>query len=148
MAGRGEKKKYHLVAWKTICLSKTRGGLGIKDITKMNISLLCKWWWKLETESGLWQDLVEKKYLKGNSISVVKHKADDSPIWADLLKIREVYLRGRVIQTADGKRTLFWKDAWLQNKPLCVLHPVLFDWCQDKNITVHNVLEKKWKSAI
>ena len=23
-----------------------------------------------------------------------------------------------------------------------MLHPVLFDWCQDKNITVHNVLDK------
>jgi len=23
-----------------------------------------------------------------------------------------------------------------------LLHPVLFNWCQDKNITVHNVLEK------
>ena len=105
--GGGTKKKYHLVAWKTICLSKTRGGLGIKDITKRNISLLCKWWWKLETKSGLWQDLVEKKYLKGNPISMVKHKADDSPIWADLLKIRKVYLRWRVIQTANGKRILF-----------------------------------------
>ena len=40
------------------------------------------------------------------------------------------------------KKTLLWKDAWIQNKPLCVLHPVLFDWCLDKNITVHDVLEK------
>jgi hypothetical protein len=31
------------------------GGSGIKDIRKMNISLLCKWWWKLENEDGLWQ---------------------------------------------------------------------------------------------
>jgi hypothetical protein len=24
----------------------------------MNISMLCKWWWKLENEDGLWQQVV------------------------------------------------------------------------------------------
>jgi len=62
--GGGTKKKYHMVAWKTIRASKAKGGLGIKDISKMNISLLCKWWWKLETGKGLWQELVEKKILE------------------------------------------------------------------------------------
>jgi hypothetical protein len=38
--------------------SKQKGGLGVKDIRKMNISLLCKWWWKLDFEGGLWQDMV------------------------------------------------------------------------------------------
>lgn len=41
-----------------------KGGLGIKDIGKMNISLLCKWWWRLKTEKGVWQDIVKAKYLK------------------------------------------------------------------------------------
>ena len=45
-----------------------------------------------------------KKYLRGSPISVVVHRPDDSPIWTDLLKIKELYLRGRVIQTADGKK--------------------------------------------
>jgi len=56
LAGRGAKeKKYHLVKWDIINKSKKHGGLGIKSIHKMNISLLCKWWWKLEAEEGLWQ---------------------------------------------------------------------------------------------
>ena len=38
--GNGSKKKYHLIQWKVICKSKHKGGLGIKDIRKMNISLL------------------------------------------------------------------------------------------------------------
>jgi hypothetical protein len=48
------KRKYHLVKWIKVCKSKRKGGLGIKDIRKMNLSLLCKWWWKLENESGIW----------------------------------------------------------------------------------------------
>jgi hypothetical protein len=52
--GGGEKRKYYLVKWDKITRPKQKGGLGIKDLRKMNISLLCKWWWKLEHEEGLW----------------------------------------------------------------------------------------------
>jgi hypothetical protein len=74
-----------LVRWAVICKSK-KGGLGIKDIRKMNVSLLCKWWWRLEKEKGLWQELVKAKYLQNKTISVVTHRLDDSPVWQDLLK--------------------------------------------------------------
>jgi hypothetical protein len=62
--GGGTKKKYHLLRWTKICKHKKKGGLGIKDLRKMNISLLCKWWWKLDNEKGLWQDIVQYKYLR------------------------------------------------------------------------------------
>ena len=70
----------------------------------------------------------------------MKHRLDDSPIWADLLKIRMVYLQGRQIHTKDGKKTLFWEDSWLIGGPLCVAHPVLYDLCKDKLIIVHEML--------
>jgi hypothetical protein len=47
------KRKYHLVRWQKICRSKKKGGLGIKNLWKMNIALLCKWWWSIENETGL-----------------------------------------------------------------------------------------------
>lgn len=54
------KRKYHLVNWHTVCLPKDCGGLGILDMTSMNISLLCKWLWKLENEFELWHNLLQK----------------------------------------------------------------------------------------
>ena len=58
--GGGTKKKYHLVKWTKICKSKKKGGLGIKDLKVMNMSLLAKWWWKLEQETGIWQDIINQ----------------------------------------------------------------------------------------
>ena len=139
--GGGTKRKYHLVRWGVICLSKKKGGLGVKDIFKMNVSLLCKLWWRLENEEGLWQQLIKNKYLRNDIISTVKHRLDDSPIWASLLKIRQVYLRGRQVQTKNGKNTLFQEDCWINEKPICKEHPVLFDLCNDKLISVHKVLQ-------
>lgn len=48
--GGGNRRKYHLVKWERACADKRKGGIGIKDLNLMNINLLCKWWWKLETE--------------------------------------------------------------------------------------------------
>jgi hypothetical protein len=42
------RREYHLVRWVKLCKSKKKGGAGIKNIEKMNISLLSKWWWKIE----------------------------------------------------------------------------------------------------
>jgi hypothetical protein len=58
------KKKYHLVRWKKICRSKKKGGLRIKDLRKMNISLLYKWWWILGKQEGLWQDINHDKWAR------------------------------------------------------------------------------------
>ena len=68
-----------------ISKSKKKGGLGIKDIKKMNISLLCRWWWKLEHEVGMWQGIINAKYLRNDNMKLVKHEHDDSPLWSDLL---------------------------------------------------------------
>lgn len=81
----------------------------------MNISLLAKWWWKLEHEEGLWQDLVKQKYIKNKCLSQVKHKQSDPPVWTDLLKVRDVYLQGRLVIVRDGKNTDFWNDKWCGN---------------------------------
>jgi hypothetical protein len=60
----------------------------------MNLSLLCKWWWKLEVESGLWQKIVKYKYLKKDSIVSVKHKQTDSlPYGLILSRLREYNYR-------------------------------------------------------
>jgi hypothetical protein len=53
--------------------------MGIKDLRKMNISLLCKWWWKLENGEGLWQEIVKKKYKIREGIAHVKNKPSNSP---------------------------------------------------------------------
>ncbi|OAY66433.1 LINE-1 retrotransposable element ORF2 protein [Ananas comosus] len=54
-----------LVAWKSVCLSKIQGGLGILDIAIMNRALLIKWWWRFHTEPQLHHVLPKKKTFEG-----------------------------------------------------------------------------------
>lgn len=139
--GGGTKRKYHLVKWTKLCKSKKKGGVGIKNLELFNFSLLCKWWWKLEHENGLWQDLVKAKYMSKSDIHNVSHRLGDSHIWGDLLKVKHIYLQGMDIQINDGACTRFWEDKWLFNQPLCclALAPVLYTLCEQKGVSVANV---------
>jgi hypothetical protein len=113
------KKKYHLVQWKKVCRSKKKGDFGIKDLRKMNISLLCKWWWALENEKGLWQDIVKIKYVNNFPICSIPFRFNDSSVWSDLLKIRRTYLQGRELKINNGHLVRFWLDYWMDGTPLC-----------------------------
>jgi hypothetical protein len=104
--GGSTKIKYRLLRWEIICEGMKKGGLGIKNIRKMNLSLLCKWWWKLENETGLWQEIVRAKYMQGKGVGTVNHGLDDSPLWSDILKVKDLYLKGREIKVKNGKQTV------------------------------------------
>ena len=64
--------------WTKVCKTK-KGALGIKDLRKMNISLLCKWWWRLEKGEGLWQEIVKKKTHETTLHFHAKEKANELP---------------------------------------------------------------------
>jgi hypothetical protein len=102
----------------------------------MNISLLCKWWWKLEKEESLWQKIVKFKYMKHQTIHDVKQQLNDSPMWYDLLKVKNIYPQGRGLSIGNGSLTRFWLDPWSYNEPIAVIVPVLCELCENKNITV------------
>jgi hypothetical protein len=91
------KRRYHLVSWKLVCTPKSKGGPGIKNLHRFNISLMCKWWWKLE--------LHVEKYLARSCVFLAKHKSYGSPLWAEMLKVKDIYLSGRSMKIRDGKRT-------------------------------------------
>jgi hypothetical protein len=124
--GTGEKQKYHLVKWDLVCTPRKKGGLGIKNLQLFNQCLLCKWWWKLEYEHGLWQTLVKAKYGVNKGITRVCMKFDDSPVWKDLLKVKHLYIKGRMMVVGNGQSTDFWKDAWCGTNSFCDRFPQLF----------------------
>ena len=37
------EKKPHLVKWAIVCTEKKKGGLGVRNFSRLNKALLCKW---------------------------------------------------------------------------------------------------------
>jgi len=122
--GVGGGRKINWVKWDTVCQLKGKGGLGMKDIWLMNVSLLAKWRWRLlDGERTLWKEVVEEKYgpcvgkgkmLEGGSYSWPRHS---SLWWKDLVKIGEVgahgwFNAGITRNVGNGMKTSFWNDKW------------------------------------
>jgi hypothetical protein len=96
-----------LVKWSRACTEKTNGGLGIKNLRNLNMILLCKWWWKIENVKGISQDIIKKKYMQKKSIHDVSSNASDSPIWHDILRVKNYYLMDTHVKIKSGDKTRF-----------------------------------------
>jgi hypothetical protein len=73
----------------------------------MNISLLTKWLWKHEKEEGLWQTIVNKKYMKGKPLCILRKKQGDSQFWRGLLDCKDTYRNNRKMEIGNGHSTIF-----------------------------------------
>ena len=61
--GRDLEKKVSLVSWSTVCTEKRKGGIGIKNLSKMNKALLSKWNWRFANErNSLWRKVIGSKF--------------------------------------------------------------------------------------
>ena len=47
------ERKPHLIKWNTVCFEKKLGGLGLRSLSKLNQTLLCKWNWRFANEREL-----------------------------------------------------------------------------------------------
>ena len=46
-----------------MCKEKRSGGLGVKNLSWLNMALLSKWCWRFATERGaLWNEVIRGKY--------------------------------------------------------------------------------------
>jgi hypothetical protein len=105
----------------------------VKDFNKMNVSLLCKWWWKLEHEGEI------------SCVLQVRHKASNSPVLNDLIKIKNIYIKGRILRLGNGKNIDFWHDIWCGPLYLKDRFPELFKICFDQDCSVMKMCNRNWR---
>ena len=80
-----EQKKIAWISWELVCLSKEKGGLGIRDLNKFNCTLLGKWRWNLfNHQEELWARMLDSKYGGRRSLDVERRNSAESVWWKDL----------------------------------------------------------------
>nr|GEV84782.1 putative ribonuclease H protein At1g65750 family [Tanacetum cinerariifolium] len=105
--GESSKSKISLIKWEVVCKPKELGGLGVVPLRIKNLSLLAKWWSKLNSnKESLWKTILQNSYCS-------------------ILKKLITYKCG------DGKLISFWNDSWMGNFMLRNKYPQLY--CLSKN---------------
>lgn len=136
------RKKYALLRWSVVCLTKSHGGLGVLDLRDMNFALLSKWLWKFKdpTYTSNWKTLITYLYSEN-------HQTHVSSFWLDLLKL-DTLCSGSIQYTpGSNSRIKFWEDIWLENCSLSVQYPQLYNLCLNKHILLSDVLNSQGESV-
>jgi hypothetical protein len=136
------------VSWNDVCRPKKEGGLGVKDLRIMNISLLTKWKWRLfSEEQSIWKNVLINRYGDGvrgfGWMSRTLSSNVASIWWNDLVKIGVVEGEDRLNgifykKIGNEGDTSFWHDTWVGVNPLKEVFPRLFLISTQKD---HSVLE-------
>ncbi|GKU88289.1 hypothetical protein SLEP1_g2571 [Rubroshorea leprosula] len=148
--GAEERNKVAWVAWENICCNKLEGGLGIKNLSCFNKSLIGKWWGRLLMEKGgLWKRVLAEKYgiKEGNWLTCLKEgRSQGSKWWRDVCKIDQGegaennwVSSGFVAKLGDGGSLKFWSDDWVGGSALFNKFPRLFLLSTGQNAKVKDM---------
>jgi hypothetical protein len=131
-------RKLSWIKWRVVCQGKNNGGLGVRDIKAVNLSLLMKWRWRLldYNDVGLWKEVLVAKYgsqITRNASWILASNSYLSFLWwKDLCDLEGcVESKNWVVESVsrclgNGRNTRFWMDKWVGDSLLCESFPRLF----------------------
>ncbi|KAH1230119.1 TNF receptor-associated factor 1b [Glycine max] len=112
-------KKISWVKWEVVCLPKSEGGLGIKNLSKFNAALRGKWIWDLvSNHNQLWGRVLISKYGGWSDLKWGRDKGWQSQWWKDLRKLFHqpdfnIIQQNMAWKVGCGDQIKFWQDTWL-----------------------------------
>jgi hypothetical protein len=72
---------------------------------------LSKWLFKLVNEDGLWQELLQNKYIRDKTIRSCTKKPTDSQFWKGMMKVKDTFMGFGSFKVKDGSQTRFWMST-------------------------------------
>lgn len=106
--------KIHWVSWEILTRSKSRGGLGFRDLYTFNIAMLARQAWRLLIfPNTLCAQVLRAKYFADKNILEVSAKAGVSYTWRSILKGVKLIKEGIIWRIGDGSSVNIWKDPWI-----------------------------------
>lgn len=74
------------IAWSKIAQPVELGGLGIRDLSKMNEALMMKLLWKIASNNpALWVDVMRAKYIPRSELWVARRNYKCTSCWKAII---------------------------------------------------------------
>ena len=107
-------KRIHWAAWWKICIPKSKGGLGFRDLHSFNLALLAKQVWRLlENPESLCAQVLRAKYYPDGKLLDAKMKSGCSFTWQSICAGINTFKRGAIWRIGDGSQVNIWSDPWI-----------------------------------
>ncbi|CAN0856998.1 Putative ribonuclease H protein At1g65750 [Linum grandiflorum] len=153
-SGRFDVRGYHAVNWKLIKSEVTSGGLGIRDLRLVNISLLSKWFWRYASSPfSWWRQLLDIK--NGPSHSLWRFTLNSGfgswSFWKKISQCDSQFWDIAYVDHGDGLQISFWFDHWLKDvreSNLKSNFPRVFAVVSNKEVTLFDAfcpINRSWR---
>ncbi|XP_021996030.1 uncharacterized protein LOC110893223 [Helianthus annuus] len=107
------------VSWKSVCVPKNEGGLGIRRIGDVNKALMVSHVWSILTNrESLWVAWIHSYRLKGRNFWECKSVPNCCWSWRKLLQLRPLIRSFCWSKLGNGRDTSVWYDNWSGISPL------------------------------
>ena len=110
----GSTRGLHWKSWDKVCVSKEEGGLGFKDITDFNTTMLGKQLWRLiEKPNNLFSRVFKGRYYRNASPLEPIRSYSPSYGWRSITSARSLVSKGLIKRVGSGSSVSVWNDPWL-----------------------------------
>ena len=111
---RGTERKMHWLSWEKLCLPKTQGGMGFRDLRVFNQALLAKQGWRLLCDTGsLVHMVLSARYYPNDGFLEARRGYDPSYVWRSIWGAKSLLLDGLKWRVGNGEKINVWSEAWL-----------------------------------
>ena len=131
-----------MINWDSVCQSKEKGGLGIRNLTNFNRALLGKWCWRFSTEdNSMWRGVIILKYglEEGGCFPPIPKGFHGVGLWKEICKEALFIKNHCLVKIGDGSKARFWEDWWCGEAPLCYSFPSLYRLANSKGAKVAKI---------
>lgn len=110
----GKDRGIHWKSWKWLTRNKSEGGLGFKDFSDMNSTILAKQAWRIvNNPESLWVKILKALYFPNEEFLRAKRKRNGLWVWSSLLHGRDEILKSARWTVGSGENIYIVGDSWL-----------------------------------
>uniref|UniRef100_A0A2N9HJ72 Reverse transcriptase zinc-binding domain-containing protein n=1 Tax=Fagus sylvatica TaxID=28930 RepID=A0A2N9HJ72_FAGSY len=96
------------------CLSKSKGGMGFRNLHSFNLAMLAKQGWRLsQNQNSMAYRVYKSKYFPTGNLLQAPVGHNPSYAWRSIWNALEVIRQGSRWRVGNGIRINIWEDRWL-----------------------------------
>jgi hypothetical protein len=112
------QRKLHWMAWWKMCIPKSEGGMGFRDLHCFNQAMLAKQCWRLLSEpDSLCAQVLRAKYYPDGDLINARLKKGSSFTWQSIMAGLKTFRRGCIWRPGSGSTINIWTDHWVPSSP-------------------------------